>query len=129
MVLGVLLFFGIAILFDYSKNRTTIDSVTNPGFEELTLEPLYYAFSNEKTFDSSLNGAVDVRTTSHWKEDVRKRWITLLIFVASALVLCLLGRLLPQSEHMQRFDSFLRPSNNIEIIQNDEVQLLQDSEP
>lgn len=129
VVLGVLLFFGIAILFDYSKNRTTIDSVTNPGFEELTLEPLYYAFSNEKTFDSSLNGAVDVRTTSHWKEDVRKRWITLLIFVASALVLCLLGRLLPHSEHMERFDSFLRPSNNIEIIQNDEVQQLQDSEP
>ena len=128
VVLGVLLFFGIAILFDYSKHRTKIDSITNPGFEELTLEPLYYAFSNEKTFDSSLNGAVDVRTTTRWKEDVRRRWILLLILVGSALVLCLLGRLLPQSERMERFDHFFSHSNNIEIIQNDEVQSLSDIE-
>ena len=128
IVLGVLVFFSFPLLFDYSRNRTKIKSVTHPGFEELTLEPLYFAFNNEKKFDSSLNGAVDVSTTSLWKEEVRKRWITLLIFVGCSIVLCLFGRLLPESERMERFDHFFR-NNNTEIIQNDEVQPLSDPEP
>ncbi len=128
IVLGVLVFFSFPLLFDYSRNRTKIKSVTHPGFEELTLEPLYFAFNNEKKFDSSLNGAVDVSTTSLWKEEVRKRWITLLIFVGCSIVLCLFGRLLPESERMDRFDHFFR-NNNTEIIQNDEVQPLSDPEP
>ena len=121
VVLGVLVFFSFPILFEYSKHRTKTGTITNPGFEELTLEPLYFAFSNEKKFDSSLNGAVDVKTTSRWKEDVRKRWILLAIFVGSALALCLLGRLLPQSERMERFDNFFRKTNNTEIIQDNEI--------
>lgn len=129
VVLGVLIFFSFPLLFEYSKNRTTTDTVTDPGFEELTLEPLYFAFSNEKRFDSSLNGAVDVKTTSRWKEDVRKRWTMLLIFVGSSLLLCLLGKLMPQSERMNRFDNYFRKTNNIEIYQNDEVQPLSESEP
>lgn len=132
VVLGVLIFFSLTILFNYSNSRTKTASITNPGFEEMTLEPLYFAFSNEKQFDSSLNGAVNVKTTSRWKEDVRKRWIYLLIFVGSALVLSLLGRLMPESERMNRFDSFFRKTDNTEIIQdtqNDEVQTLPDTEP
>ena len=120
VVLGVIVFFSFPILFDYSRHRTKTASVTNPGFEELTLEPLYFAFSNEKKFDSSLNGAVDVKTTSKWKEDVRKRWTLLLIFIGSAIVLTLLGRLMPDSERMDKFDNFFS-SNNTEIIQNDKM--------
>ena len=129
VVLGVLVFFSFPILFDYSRNRTKTTTVVNPGFEELTLEPLYFAFSNEKKFDSSLNGAVDVKTTNRWKEDVRKRWTLLLIFIGSALALSLLGRLMPDSERMNRFDSFFRSSNNTELYENDEVQELPDPEP
>lgn len=129
IVLGVLIFCSFPLLFDYSRHRTKIKSVTHPGFEELTLEPLYFAFNNEKKFDSSLNGAVDVSTTSLWKEEVRKRWITLLIFVGCSIVLCLFGRLLPESERMDRFDHFFRNNNNTEIIQNDEVQPMSDPEP
>lgn len=129
VVLGVLVFFSFPILFDYSRHRTKLKTITNPGFEELTLEPLYFAFSNEKKFDSSLNGAVDINTPSRWKEDVRKRWITLLLFVGSTIILCLCGRLLPESARMDRFDQFFRSSNPTEIIQNDEVQPLSDPEP
>lgn len=129
IVLGVLVFCSFPLLFDYSRHRTKIKTVTHPGFEELTLEPLYFAFSNEKKFDSSLNGAIDVSTTSLWKEEVRKRWITLLIFVGCTIALCLFGRLLPESERMDRFDHFFRNNNNTEIIQNDEVQPMSDPEP
>ena len=128
IVLGVLVFFSFPLLFDYSRHRTKIKTVTNPGFEELTLEPLYFAFNKEKKFDSSLNGVIDVSTTSLWKEEIRKRWITLLIFVGCSIALCLFGRLLPESEHMNRFDHFFK-NNNTEITQNDEVQPMSDPEP
>lgn len=129
IVLGVLVFFSFPILFDYSRHRTKLRTVTNPGFEELTLEPLYFAFNNEKKFDSSLNGAVDVSTTSRWKEDVRKRWITLLIFVGSAVALSLFGLLMPDSARMDRFDRFIKHPFNTEYTQYDEVQPLSDPEP
>ena len=129
IVLGVLIFCSFPLLFDYSRHRTKIKSVTHPGFEELTLEPLYFAFNNEKKFDSSLNGAVDVSSTKRWKEDVRKRWITLLIFVGSSIVLCLFGRLLPESARMDRFDQFIKHPFNTEYTQYDEVQPMSDPEP
>jgi hypothetical protein len=125
----VIIFFSFPILFDYSRHRTKLKTVTNPGFEELTLEPLYYAFNNEKKFDSSLNGAVDVSSTKRWKEDVRKRWITLLIFVGSSIVLCLFGRLLPESARMDRIDQFIKHPFNTEYTQYDEVQPMSDPEP
>ena len=121
VVLALLIFFISTILFNFSQNRTKIKSITNPGFEEMTLEPLYFAFSSEKKFDSSLNGAVDTKTSSRWKEDVKKRTTLTLIFIGSAIALTLLGRLLPESERMNRFDNFFKSSNKTEIIQNDEM--------
>ena len=104
IVLGVLVFFGFATLFETSKHRRHIHSVTNPSFEELVLEPLYYAFSNEKQFDSSLNGDANGKEISLWKEEVRKRWGMILLFIGSAIVLSLFRFLLPKSERMERFD-------------------------
>lgn len=129
IVLGVLVFFSLPVLLDYSRHRTKLKSIANPGFEEQTLEPLYYAFNNEKKFDSSLNGAAHVSTTSRWKEDIRNRWSLLIIFVVSAIVLSLFGRLLPESERMDRFDRFLKKPFNTEITSYDEVQDLSDPEP
>ncbi|MCR5644898.1 MAG: protein kinase [Bacteroidales bacterium] len=132
IVLGVLLYFGISTLLDFSKKRKRIQSVTNPGFEELTLEPLYYAFSKEAHFDSSLNGAAGVKGASLWKEDVKRRWKTVVLFAASTLVLMLFRLALPKSERMDRFDRFLRhpfQTEIIEDIQDDEVQPLPDPEP
>lgn len=129
VVLGVLLFFSFPLLFNYSGHRTKTRSVTNPGFEELTLEPLYFAFSTEKSFDSSLNGDVNVNTTSQWKADVRKRWLLLLIFVGSAVVLILFGRLLPESERMDRFDQTISQPFTTQTIEYDEVPTMSDPEP
>jgi serine/threonine protein kinase len=129
IALGVFIFFTFPILFDYSRHRTKIKAVTKPGFEELTLEPLYFAFNNEKNFDSSLNGAVNASSTSRWKEDVRERWILLLFFVGSTIILSLFGRLLPESERMNRFDQFLKKPFTTEITSYDEVQEMSDPEP
>ena len=129
ITLGVLIFFTLPVLFDYSRHRTKVKTITKPGFEELTLEPLYFAFNNEKTFDSSLNGMVDVSNTSRWREDVRRRWILILIFTGSTIVLSLFGRLLPESERMDRFDRFLKKPFTTEITQYDEVQPMSDPEP
>ena len=131
-VLAALVFFSFPILFNYSRHRTKTSTILNPGFEELTLEPLYYAFSNEKQFDSSLNGAVDVKATARWKEDVRKRWILLVFLIASTVVFWLLGRLMPESERMDRFDRFFRIPNHtekIQDIQDDEMQKLPNPKP
>ena len=119
-------------MFDSSDKRRRVKSVTNPGFEELTLEPLYYAFSKESKFDSSLNGANGIRGTSLWKEDIKKRWRQVLLFVASTLVLLLLRFALPKSERMNRFDQALIHPFNTETIQDyqdDEMQSLSDPEP
>lgn len=114
-----LVLFGIGNLFGFSKNRTKVNSITNPGFEELTLEPLYYAFSKEKSFDSSLNGAVNNQSVSLWKEDVRKRWSLLLISIGSTAVLWLCSLLLPESARMEQFDQHFKQNNPTEIIQDD----------
>ena len=104
VVLAVLVFFTIKILFANSPFKQKTKSIMSPGFEELTLEPLHYAFSNESRFDSSLNGVVDENSINKWKNDVRKRWLGLLIFVACTVVLAFFRLLLPSSERMDRFD-------------------------
>ena len=129
VVLGVIVYFSIAILFKKNPYRTKIKAIDNPGFEEMTLEPLYFAFNNEAKFDSSLNGAIDITTAELWKEDTRKRLILLLIFTVSSFIFTLFGTWLPESEHMNRFDQFFKKPNNTEIIQHDEVQPLSDPEP
>lgn len=132
IVLGVLIYFSITTLLDFSNNRRRVKSVTNPGFEELTLEPLYYAFSKEQHFDSSLNATANVKGPSTWKEDVKKRWKMVLLFAASTLVLMLFRLLLPESKRMERFDRYLRHPFHTETIQeikDDEVQELSDPEP
>lgn len=128
-VIGVLVFLGITTLFDISGKRKRVNNITNPGFEELTLEPLYFAFNNEKNFDSSLNGSASIKGTSTWREQVRKRWKNVIILVASTLVLSLFRFALPKSERMDRFDRFLKNPFNIELTQHDEMQAMPDPEP
>lgn len=127
--LAALVFFGIATLFASSENKTQLSSITNPGFEELTLEPLYYAFSKENSFDSSLNGATNIKSSSRWREDVRKRWLTLILFIGSSIILNLFGLLLPQSDRMERFDNILKKPFKTETTQHDSMQELPDPEP
>lgn len=128
IVLATLVFFSITVLFDTSKKRKRIKNVTNPGFEELTLEPLYFAFNNERIFDSSLNGAISVKGSNSWKEDVKKRWKMVWLFVGSTFVLMMFRFALPRSERMDRFDKHVKNPFKTETTQYDEVQELSDTE-
>lgn len=129
IVLFTIVFFSITTLFDFSKKRKRIKNITNPGFEELTLEPLYFAFNNEREFDSSLNGAISIQDSGSWKEDVKKRWKMVFAFIGSAFILILFRFALPKSERMDRFDKYLKKPFKTEITQYDEVQELPDPEP
>lgn len=128
-VIGVLGYFSIKILFNRNDQRKKVQSVTNPGFEELTLEPLYYAFNNETVFDSSLNGAADIKSAASLREAVKKRWKMVIIFIGSALVLSMLRFAMPKSERMSRFERFLRNPFKTETVQHDEMQTMPDPEP
>lgn len=96
VVLAAIVFFSIKTLFDFSPFVRDAKSVANPGFEELTLEPLYFAFNDERHFDSSLNGVVDGKSIEYWKLDLQDRWKWVGIFIGVVLILCALGRLLPE---------------------------------
>ena len=109
LVIGVLIYLGIVTLFGSSRNKQKISSVASPGFEELTLEPLYFAFSNERRFDSSLNGVVNSDAIGKWNKEVKRQWIMVLIFVGSAAVLTLLSLLLPQSSLKRMFSYNAEP--------------------
>lgn len=95
VVLAAVVFFSIKTLFDFSPFVRDAKSVANPGFEELTLEPLYFAFNDEKHFDSSLNGVVDGKSIEYWKLDLQDRWKWVGIFIGVVLILGALSRLLP----------------------------------
>ena len=109
LVLAALVFLGFGALFGDKRKKQKISSVARPGFEELTLEPLYFAFSNETRFDSSLKGLVNSDAIGKWNHDVRRRWIMVLVFVGSAVVLSLCSALLPNSRLKRLYKSETAP--------------------
>lgn len=115
-----MIYFGIVVLFDV-KSRRSRQQITSAGFEELTLEPLYYAFNNEDHFDSSLNGAADVQSAFQRQETIRKRWGKVLLFIGITLVLVLCRFALPKSERMDRFDRAIKHPFRTEITYDHEV--------
>lgn len=129
-VIIAMIYFSLPILFGTRNKKYKIKQIANPGFEELTLEPLYFAFSAETKFDSSLNGAIDIQSSSSLSEAMKKRWKMLLLFLGVVLLLCLLRFALPKSERMDRFDHYLFHPFNSEITQDyDEVSPVSDPEP
>lgn len=110
VVLAALVFIAIEMLFLLSPFKQKAKAVMKPGFEELTLEPLFYAFGKESRFDSSLNGAVDASSIDLWKNDIRRRWKMILILIGAAWVLLFFRFLLPSSERMDRFDRKVKQS-------------------
>lgn len=59
------------------------------GDEELLVEPLYYAFSDDSDFDSSLNGIVNNANFDSWQQNVKDRGKKTRnnIFIALAILL------------------------------------------
>lgn len=126
VVLVALVLFSFATLFQSSPFRQKAKAVMKPGFEELTLEPLFYAFSNESHFDSSLNGTVDASSIDFWKDDVRSRWKTILLFIGTTLVLLFFRFFLPSSERMDRFDRKLKHGME-RAVPNDTTHTVEDT--
>ena len=106
IVLAVLIYFSIKTLFSPSPYARMARKFTKPGFDEKVLEPLYYAFSNDTSFDSSLNGAFDDNQIDNWKDDLKRRRTFVLIFIGAVWVLFAFSLFVPKSE---RFGRLSRP--------------------
>lgn len=106
LVLAVLIFFSIKTVFFHSPYAKKARKFMRPGFDEKVLEPLYFAFSSESSFDSSLNGAFNQSQISSWRGDLKYRRTFMLIFIGSIWVLGLFSLLIPKSE---RFDKYSAP--------------------
>lgn len=131
VVAVALVWLSILTLFSFDQYKQSTRSVTNPGFEELVLEPLYFAFSDEKTFHSSMEVGIDTNYLQLWRYEIKHRWTYVLVFIFSTWLLVAASLLLPESERMSKFNSHWRryvtttttDDNNTEIIetQNDEA--------
>ena len=105
IVLGVLVFFSIKTVFTISQYARDARRFNRPGFEEKVLEPLYYAFSQDDRFDSSLNVAFNDDDMDGWKDDLKRRRLFMLVFIGSVWALCAFSLLIPKSERFMKFSA------------------------
>ena len=105
ITLATLLFFGWKTLFSPSKYAERARRFSKPGFEEKVLEPLYFAFNDEKTFDSSLNAAFNDDEMLKWKADLKVRRYFMFLFIGAVWFLLLFSMLIPKSERFNKFSA------------------------
>lgn len=96
-IIAVIVFLSIKVIFNISESSKDNRAAVKPGFEELSVEPLYYAYSNEKTFKSSVNALFRYNDLEDWKQDISKRRLTILISFGITVLMCLGAALLPDS--------------------------------
>ncbi len=108
IVLALLIWFSIKTMFFHSRYARDARKFTSPGFDEKVLEPLYFAFSNDAFFDSSLNGAFDREKLGRWKDDLKTRRRRILIFIAAVWALCAFGLLIPKSERFREYSTIVK---------------------
>ena len=105
ITLATLLFFGWKTLFSPSKYAETARKFNKPGFEEKVLEPLYFAFSDEEEFDSSLNAAFNDDEMNGWRADLKVRRWFMFMFIGAVWFLLLFSMLIPKSERFNRYSA------------------------
>ena len=105
ITLATLIFFGWKTLFSPSAYAEKARKFDKPGFDELTLEPLYYAFSDEEDFDSSLNVAFNEKGMEEWKQDLKVRRYFMFMFIGAVWFLLLFSMLIPKSERFNRYSA------------------------
>ena len=103
IVLFVLVFFSIKTVFFRSSYAREARKFNRPGFEEKVLEPLYYAFSQDSSFDSSLNVAFNDDDLDGWKADLKRRRLFVWVFILSVWALGAFSLLIPKSERFQKY--------------------------
>ena len=102
IVITMIVFLCIKVVFFKSPFAASAKKFSGPGFDEKVLEPLYFAFSNETYFDSSLNGAFNDNDIGWWKDDLKIRGKRLLIFIGAVVVLAIFTAFLPKSERLEK---------------------------
>ena len=103
IVLAVLVYFCIKTVFDVSPFAKKARKFTKPGFDEQVLEPLYFAFSDESFFDSSLNGAFNDGDIDNWKDDLKYRRRFMWIFIGAVWFLAIFSAFIPKGERFEKF--------------------------
>lgn len=109
VVFIVIILFLFVSLFKKSAFAMKVKSILKPGFGDLVLAPLDFAFNNDSTFtpnNSGLNGS-DLST---WKDDVKDRWKTVIIFILIIWGLIACSTLLPKSNRMSHFNRQMKHS-------------------
>ena len=102
IVITMLVFLCIKVVFFRSPFAESAKKFNRPGFDEKVLEPLYYAFSDETSFDSSLNGTFNENDINWWKDDLKVRRNRLLIFIGSVVILAIFSAFVPKSERLEQ---------------------------
>ena len=124
VVLAVIVLFVIMTLFQKSKYAMKVNSIMNPGFVELTIDPLHFAFSNEATFHP-INEDLDPQSFKTWKNEVSERWKVIIIFVLVVWGLIACGQLLPNSSRMSHFNRQMKST----LFTNDTIPAEEEIEP
>ncbi|MBO4469511.1 MAG: protein kinase [Bacteroidales bacterium] len=105
IVITMLVLLCIKVVFFKSPFADSARKFSGPGFDEKVLEPLYYAFSNETDFDSSLNGAFNDNDIDWWKDDLKIRGRRLLIFIGAVVILSIFTAFLPKRERPEKISA------------------------
>ena len=126
VVFVVIVLFSIKALFKKSPFALKAKSIMKPGFGELTLAPLDFAFSNENEFEP-INNGLDPDTINTWKTDVKDRWKTIIIFILIVWGLIACSMLLPKSSRMSQFNRKMQHSaatlfNDSIMMEEEELQ-------
>lgn len=90
---ALLVLFVVKVLF--FRNPVSFGQLEEPGFEEYTVEPLYYAFSDEQDFDSSLNGLLPESDREACDAHLKSRRKRNVVFIAMALAMLAVATFIP----------------------------------
>ncbi|MGN0190780.1 MAG: hypothetical protein ACI39U_03920, partial [Candidatus Cryptobacteroides sp.] len=127
VVLWVTIPLSIKTLFSPSHYAKTARKFSKPGFDELVLEPLYHAFSNDSVFDSSTSLAFNENDIENWKGDLKKRRIYVILFVCFMVILSGLSIFVPKSS---MFNKVKHPATEQVVTEvNPDLQQFQSLNP